>query len=84
MQLWRNEIEIKIRNTKLKNKVEEAQTINTIMLFVNFFIVIGMTAGIVLTTMGFRLWYHKLQKFQDEIIINEARKSRPADKEEHV
>lgn len=45
------------------------------MMGLSIFISLGTVIGVWLCIKGFSLWYKRLQRFQDEILQNEASKS---------
>jgi len=57
----------KIKSEKLSYLVSEITKLKLVIFIGNFI-------GIMFTSYGFSLWYRRLQKYQDEIIKNEARK----------
>ena len=63
-----------IKFGQTKGKWEEIKYLNSWRKDLKVFIFTGMFIGSILTVYGFSLWYKRLQKYQDQVIKNEAQK----------
>lgn len=72
--LW--EKSLKLQEMNFSNKAQEERYINEIIYdikYISSLVNFQQRAGSVLTVSGFVLWYLKLQRYQDKIIISKAK-----------
>jgi hypothetical protein len=69
-----NTKDLQIRTAQLSRKTEEIKFIREELEGWKIFIVVGMALGWSLIFIGFSLWYFRLQRYQDIILKNEAKK----------
>lgn len=68
MDLQNKNMQINIKNKKVKYFVDKITQMKLVFIIGNFI-------GTMFTYYGFSLWYRRLQKYQDQIIKNEATKT---------
>jgi len=64
--------ELALKNAELVSENDSGiKQLNFKMLF-NIYFLIAQIGGLILMRKGFKLWYDRLQKYQDQIIKNQA------------
>ncbi len=57
-----------------RRKVETMKYLDSMRRDIRILALVGISLGVIFTYCGFFLWYKRLQKYQDQIIKNEAQK----------